>query len=90
MDAQSFSQKAVADGFAEPYARDLSVASDPAPHAHDFDARVMVTDGAITLGIDGKKTTYAAGDWCEVPAGTIHTEEVGPHGVSLLVAKRSS
>ena len=49
-----------------------------------------MTDGAITLGIDGKKTTYAAGDWCEVPAGTIHTEEVGPHGVSLLVAKRSS
>ena len=90
MDSQQFSEKAIADGFAEPYARDLSVATGPEPHAHNFDARLMVTAGALTLTIDGEATTYASGDWCEVPAGTVHSEEVGPHGVSLLVAKREA
>ncbi len=54
------------------------------PHAHDFDARIMVLGGEITLTIDGKPTTYRTGDHCEVPAGTMHAENVGPEGVSTL------
>lgn len=54
------------------------------PHTHDFDARIMVLGGEITLTIDGKPTTYRAGDHCEVPAGTIHAENVGPEGVSTI------
>ena len=54
------------------------------PHAHDFDVRLMVLGGEITLTIGGRPTTYRAGDDCEVPAGTIHAETVGPEGVSTL------
>ncbi|MBS0639978.1 MAG: cupin domain-containing protein [Proteobacteria bacterium] len=54
------------------------------PHAHDFDARIMVLGGEITLTISGKPVTYRAGDCCEVPAGTVHAENVGPEGVSTL------
>jgi len=55
------------------------------PHAHDFDARIMVLGGEITLTMNGRPTTYRAGDWCEVPADTMHAENVGPEGVSTLV-----
>ena len=54
------------------------------PHAHDFDVRLMVLGGEITLTIGGRPTTYRTGEDCEGPAGTMHAETVGPEGVSTL------
>lgn len=58
-------------------------------HAHDFDVRVMVLGGAITITRDGAAETYHAGDTCGFPAGTIHAEHVGPEGVAYLVGRRT-
>jgi quercetin dioxygenase-like cupin family protein len=77
-----------AAGFTEVYTRDLTEATGPEPHTHDFDARLLVTGGSITLTIDGQAITYTAGGMCEVPRGTVHAEKVGPDGVQLCVAKR--
>jgi quercetin dioxygenase-like cupin family protein len=38
-------------------------------HAHDFDARIMVLGGEITLTRDNKAETFRAGDHCELSAG---------------------
>jgi quercetin dioxygenase-like cupin family protein len=57
------------------------------PHAHDFDARIMVLAGEITLTRDNKPETFRAGDHCEVPAGCQHTALVGPQGVAYIVGK---
>ena len=56
-------------------------------HAHDFDARIMVLSGEITLVRDNKAETFRAGDCCEVPAGCQHTARVGPEGVAYIVGK---
>jgi quercetin dioxygenase-like cupin family protein len=56
-------------------------------HAHDFDARIMVLGGEITLIRDGQPQTFRAGDHCEVPAGCMHTEQVGPEGVAYIAGK---
>ena len=53
-------------------------------HAHDFDARIMVLGGEITLVRDGKPETFRPGDHCEVPAGCLHAERVGPEGVAYI------
>jgi hypothetical protein len=37
--------------------------------AHDFDARIMVLSGDITLTRDNNAATFRAGDHCELPAG---------------------
>lgn len=58
-------------------------------HAHDFDARIMVMGGEITLTRDGRAETFRAGDSCIVPAGTMHTEQVGPEGVAYLAGRRA-
>lgn len=89
MNTETFTAEAKAAGFNDIYERDLTVATGPEPHTHDFDARLMVTGGSITLTIDDKATTYTTGDTCEVPRGTMHAEKVGPKGVQLLVAKRA-
>ena len=58
-------------------------------HAHDFDARIMVLGGEITLVRDNKAETFRAGDCCEVPAGCQHTAQVGAEGVAYIVGKLS-
>jgi len=57
------------------------------PHAHDFDARIMVLSGETTLIRDGKPETFRAGDHCEIPAGCMHAEQVGPEGVAYIAGK---
>lgn len=56
-------------------------------HAHDFDLRIMVLGGEITVTRDNKAETFQAGDHCEIPAGCQHTTKVGPEGVAYLVGK---
>jgi len=58
-------------------------------HAHDWDARVMVIGGEITVTRGGKAETFRAGDSCAVPAGEMHAERVGPQGVAYIVGRRN-
>jgi len=57
------------------------------PHAHDFDARIMVLSGEITVIREGKPDLFRAGDCCEIPAGCQHATQVGPEGVAYIVGK---
>ncbi len=56
-------------------------------HAHDFDARIMVLGGEITIVRDGKLETFKAGDCCEIPEACQHATKVGPEGVAYIVGK---
>ena len=58
-------------------------------HAHDFDARIMVLSGEITVTRDNKPETFRAGGHCEIVAGCQHTAQVGPEGVAYIVGKAS-
>jgi hypothetical protein len=42
----------------------------------------------MTIVRDGVPHTYRAGDSCEMPAGTLHEERVGPQGVSYIAGRR--
>jgi quercetin dioxygenase-like cupin family protein len=56
-------------------------------HAHDFDVRIMVLSGDITVTRDNQPETFRAGSHCEIPAGCLHTAQVGPEGVAYIVGK---
>jgi len=56
-------------------------------HAHDFDARIMVLSGEITVIRDNKADRFQAGDHCEIPAGCQHATQTGPEGVAYIVGK---
>ena len=68
--------------------REMAANTINADHAHDFDAQVLVVDGEITIVRDGKAHTFRKGDTCEVPAGTVHAEQVGPQGVRYIAGRR--
>ena len=59
-------------------------------HAHDWDARVMVLGGEITLTRAGNAETFRVGDSCTVAAGETHAEQVGPHGVAYIAGRRAA
>jgi mannose-6-phosphate isomerase-like protein (cupin superfamily) len=57
-------------------------------HAHgDFDVRIMVLSGEITVNRDGGSVTFVAGDHCEIPGDCVHSTKVGPEGVAYIVGK---
>ena len=58
-------------------------------HAHDWDARVMVIGGEITLTRCGRAETFRVGDSCAVAAGEVHAEHVGPQGVAYIAGRRN-
>jgi quercetin dioxygenase-like cupin family protein len=59
-------------------------------HSHDWDARIMVIGGEITLRRKGKSETFRAGDSCAVAAGEVHAEQAGPQGVAYVAGRRTS
>jgi quercetin dioxygenase-like cupin family protein len=57
-------------------------------HTHDFDAQLLFLDGEMTIVRGGKAQTFRAGDTCEVLAGTVHAEQIGPQGVRYIAGRR--
>ena len=45
-------------------------------HTHDFDARIMVLAGEITITRDGQARTSHAGDYWLTPARAVHVRQV--------------
>jgi len=58
-------------------------------HAHEFDARVLVLGGSITLVFGEDRVTYQPGDSCNVPAGTMHEEHTEADGVRYVSGRRA-
>ena len=46
-------------------------------HCHDFDAKVLVLGGEITITRENKAETFRAGQCFMVPVGCMHAEHVG-------------
>jgi len=61
-----------------------------ANHCHEFDAKLLVLGGEITITRDNSPQTFRAGGCCEVPANYMHAEHVGPEGVAFLSGRRGN
>ena len=58
-------------------------------HTHDFDVLGLVTSGEISITVDGKVLRYGSGDQFTMAAGCVHSEIIGPEGVTFVVGRRS-
>jgi quercetin dioxygenase-like cupin family protein len=88
MDQASFESRLREQGYENIGEREMAANTVNEDHAHDFDAQVLVLGGQITITRGGKAQTFRAGDSCEVPAGTVHAEQVGPEGVRYIAGRR--
>jgi len=57
-------------------------------HAHEFDERLLVLGGSLSLVIGADRRTCRAGDTCTVPAGTMHAQDTEADGVRFLLGRR--
>ena len=57
-------------------------------HAHEFDARLLVLEGAMTIAAEGGEHTYRAGEIFEMPAGRRHSEIAGADGARYIAGRR--
>lgn len=57
-------------------------------HTHEFDARLLVLDGTMTVTAAGTERTYNAGDTFTMSADCRHSERSGSMGVRYLAGRR--
>ena len=88
MTEDEFRAELAARGYGEPRNAEFPSGADGELHSHDFSAMAMVTEGEFRLGLTDETRVMAVGDWCEVPAGMLHSEQAGPIGATLLVGTK--
>ena len=57
-------------------------------HQHPFDAFALITEGSLSISVNGTETTYQVGDVFRLAANTPHLESAVPYGVRYLVARK--
>ena len=88
MDRTTFETELRQQGYAEVVDRRVEANSVNPEHAHEFDARLLVIEGAMTINAEGHERTYRAGDSFAMTAGCRHTEQSGPEGARYLAGRR--
>lgn len=59
-----------------------------ASHTHHKETAHIILDGEMTLTMNGETKTYYPGDRCDVPADTVHSALIGPHGCKYLIGEK--
>ena len=88
MNTQDFEAQLKADNFDEITLLEKPVGYAMGEHQHPFEARALITQGDITLIVNGVSTTYGVGDIFRLPAQTPHHENAAPNGVTYLVGRK--
>jgi quercetin dioxygenase-like cupin family protein len=88
MDRTAFETELRDQGYSEVMDRRMEANSLNPEHAHDFDARPLVLEGAMTIISEGQERMYRAGDTFSMPAGCRHAEQCGLEGVRYLAGRR--
>ena len=88
MERTAFEAELRQQGYAEVVDRRMEAGAVNPEHAHEFDARLLILDGAMTIASEGAERTYRAGDTFAMTAGCRHAEHSGPEGVRYLAGRR--
>ena len=88
MERTAFETELRAQGYGEVVDRRMEANALNPEHAHEFDARLLVLEGAMTIASEGKERIYRAGDAFQMSAGCRHSEQCGAAGVRYLAGRR--
>ena len=88
MERTAFESELRQEGYLEMVERSMDANALNPEHAHEFDARLLVLAGAMTISAEGGERTYRAGDSFAMAAGCRHSERGGPDGARYLAGRR--
>ena len=88
MDRAMFEAALERDGF-KPVTVSMKPDAVNPTHAHDFEARLLVVEGAMIIAREGEDTqTYQAGQTFEMRPGCRHSETAGAAGATHADGRR--
>lgn len=88
MDEAQFRQRLLGQGYAEAQSLEYEPNSANDMHTHDFSVLALVLSGAFTLVTEDGSVTHQPGEACTLAAGTLHSEQTGASGATLLIGKK--
>jgi len=88
MNADTFHKTVTAEGFSEPVLIEREVDGFMDVHTHPFEAKALIVQGQIEIGLDDQSQTYRAGDVFHLTALQPHWERYGEQGVVYLSARK--
>ena len=88
MDEKEFRKKAQDEGYSDLEIHEVDYSPAKEMHTHDKSVLSLVLNGECTMITEHGSTSYGPGDWCENPADTLHTEQIGANWVIALVGKK--
>jgi hypothetical protein len=77
-----------AEGFGHTYVWQDGPNAFYSDHEHAGLTAHVILDGEMTLTMGGKSNTFHVGDRCDVPAGAVHSAQMGPRGCRYLVGEK--
>lgn len=88
MDRAAFEAQLRDQGYGEVVDRRMDPGLLNPEHAHEFDAYLLVLQGAMTITSERGERTYRAGDTFTMAAGCRHSEQAGAAGAHYLAGRR--
>ena len=88
MDKEEFAAQLRSGGYSEIEMKTLHPRPANEGHGHPYAVRGLVLAGTFTVIQENRPTTYRAGEVFAVPAGCVHSEEVGTEGAQILLGRK--
>ena len=88
MTPDAFENQLRHDGYLEIKHRFVERGEDTHPHHPDFDTRLLVLEGELTLVCGDARRAYRAGEILEIPAGVEHRECYAPEPFRFVAGLR--
>lgn len=88
IDEKSLEKALQAQGFATTYIWQDGPGVKYREHVHETETAHIILAGEMTLTMGGRSQTFRAGERCDVPAGAVHSAEMGPHGCRYLIGEK--
>jgi len=88
MDAQFFRSGLEADGYLEVVDRTFDAGTVIGDHGHDYDVRLLVVQGSLTLGCNGTSRTFRTGEVLELDRNIPHTERYDADVATTMIVGR--
>jgi quercetin dioxygenase-like cupin family protein len=88
MDEKQLASALQREGFAHTYVWEDGPNTSYPEHTHDTETAHIILSGEMTLTLEGASRTYRSGERCDVPAGAVHSAQMGPKGCRYLIGER--
>ena len=88
MNEAEFRQQCQEQGYGEAESIDCEPNTAKDMHTHDFSAFAFVLSGEFTMVTEDGSVTHQPGESCKLAAGTLHSEQTGASGATILVGKK--